>query len=74
MFEGVAAGLVVLMGDVSSMLGVYSLVRASGETVAILGLFRLRRKFPASADTYVVRGSCHLQLDRWASGPVDEIQ
>ncbi|PVD29705.1 hypothetical protein C0Q70_08961 [Pomacea canaliculata] len=51
---GLLAGVVVLVGDISSVLGAYSLIRASGETVAILGIFRLRKKFPATATTYVV--------------------
>ncbi|KAK7109603.1 Y+L amino acid transporter 2-like [Littorina saxatilis] len=51
---GMAAAIVVLLGDVITVLGTYALFRASGETAAILGIFRLRRKFPASENTYVV--------------------
>ena len=54
MFQGVTASVVVLLGDITSVLGAYSFFRAFGETAAILGIFKLRRKFPSSADTYVV--------------------
>ncbi|KAL8563993.1 hypothetical protein ACOMHN_025324 [Nucella lapillus] len=51
---GVAAGLMTVMADdISSLLGAYSFFRISGETLAILGMFRLRRKYPATEDTYV---------------------
>ncbi|XP_076461613.1 Y+L amino acid transporter 2-like [Babylonia areolata] len=50
----VLAGVVVLMAeDINSVLGSYALFRASGETVAILGMYRLRRKHPATDSTYV---------------------
>lgn len=52
---GVAASVVILMADIQSVLGAYSLFRASGETAAILGLWRLRRRFPRrSGDFYRV--------------------
>ncbi|XP_076460506.1 Y+L amino acid transporter 2-like [Babylonia areolata] len=51
---GVAGSLVVLMVDnISSVLGSYVLFRTSGETLTILGMFRLRRKHPATDHTYV---------------------
>ncbi|KAK7476561.1 hypothetical protein BaRGS_00032179, partial [Batillaria attramentaria] len=51
---GLVTCVVILMGDITSVLGAYTFFRSAGETVAILGLYRLRRKFPAAADTYVV--------------------
>ncbi|XP_067678523.1 large neutral amino acids transporter small subunit 1-like [Haliotis asinina] len=42
------------LGDVKSIIGTYSFVRALPEAVAIVGILRLRRKFPDSHDVYKV--------------------
>ncbi|XP_046544810.1 asc-type amino acid transporter 1-like [Haliotis rubra] len=46
--------VIVCLGDVKSIIGTYSFVRALPEAVAIVGILRLRRKFPDSHDLYKV--------------------
>ncbi|XP_071119695.1 cystine/glutamate transporter-like [Haliotis cracherodii] len=46
--------VVVSLGDVKSIIGTYSFVRALPEAVAIIGILRLRRKFPDTHEVYKV--------------------
>nr|KAG5691886.1 hypothetical protein BaRGS_033249 [Batillaria attramentaria] len=52
---GVVASVSVVTSDLASVLGAYSFFRGLSETAAILGIYRLRRKFPAMPNTYVLR-------------------
>lgn len=43
------------LGDVRSVIGAYSFFKAGGEFLGVLGVFRIRRKHPATKQTYKVR-------------------
>ncbi|XP_048255367.1 large neutral amino acids transporter small subunit 1-like [Haliotis rufescens] len=48
------AVLVMCLGDVRSVIGAYSFFKAGGEFLGVLGMFRIRRKHPATKQTYKV--------------------
>ncbi|XP_046554317.1 Y+L amino acid transporter 2-like isoform X1 [Haliotis rubra] len=50
----VVAIILMCLGDVRSVLGAYSFFKAGGEFLGVLGIFRIRRKHPATKQTYKV--------------------
>ncbi|XP_046565787.1 asc-type amino acid transporter 1-like [Haliotis rubra] len=53
-FQFILTAIYLCLGDVKSVLGAYSFFKAGGECVAIAGIFIIRRRHPATVNTYKV--------------------